>query len=157
MSVFTNKGMLKFPNRKDANPTHDTSHPYIIKECYCPNGHSLINEDIMFNNSKGIMVEVSRFNENGKLALSPVYGCKNKITLDISLKMDELYDIKCPTCHVLLPAFNDCHCGGKIVSLFMDKKAEFNNFVGVCNRIGCKEAKIRLDEELIQEVMGTAL
>ncbi len=157
MSLFNRKGMLKFPKPKYRSTLRNISTPYIIKECFCPNGHNLINDDVIFNNSKGILVEVSRFNERGTLSLSPFYGCKNKISNGISLKINELYDIKCPTCQVLLPTFNNCHCGGKIVSLFMNREGSFTSFVGVCNRIGCPESNIKLDDELIKEVMIAAI
>ena len=145
--------MLKFPDPKDGSNCGDNTDQFVIEECYCPNGHSLISDNVMFNNFKGILVKVSKFLESGTLGLSPIFGCKNKMTNGINLKENELYDLKCPKCNVHLPIFNNCHCGGNIVSLFMNKTGEFKSFVGICNRIGCKESTIRLDNELIHESM----
>ena len=153
MSLFTRSGMLKIPNPKDNKVLCENRDLYVINECYCPNGHSLISDEVLFNNFKGILVKVSRSPESGTLALSPTFGCKNKITKGIELKFNELYNLECPVCNASLPVFNRCHCGGSILSLFMNKKGAFSSFVGICNRIGCKESSIRIDDDLLHESM----
>lgn len=62
----------------------DQEEGFVIEECYCPNGHSLISPHTVFNEQyNGIVLKVKYRNQTGTIFLNPVCGCRSKITLDI--------------------------------------------------------------------------
>lgn len=120
----------------------------VIEKCFCHNGHNLINEHAVFNGFSGIMLKVCRGGQSGTVALSPVYGYKSRVTLDISLKSGEIWDVCCPVCDEHLPVYSECTCGGKIFALFLNKKTDFSKCILLCNRIDCFNAEIKLEHEM---------
>ncbi len=141
-----------FPNPLRKEEICNEEKLLVFTECYCPNGHSLISENVFFNGFKGILLKISKDDESGQVALSPVYGCKNRIAIDIDLKEGELYTFSCSECGEILPTYSKCHCGGDIFTLFLNREGNFNSFVGACNRIGCNNAYIQVGKKLITSV-----
>lgn len=157
MSIFNKKGMMVFPNPQKHKDVCTEDELLVFTECYCSKAHSLISPKASFNNFKGILLQISKGNVTGQVALSPVYGCKTRVALGIDLEDGELYTISCPECGEALPVFTKCHCGGDIFTLFLNKEAKFDSFVGACNRIGCTNAFIQIGKELITSVRLEAL
>ncbi len=149
MSIFNKKGMMVFPNPKKKRTTYAEEKLVVFTECYCPNGHNLINKSSHFNEFKGIFLKISKDGTKGFVALSPVLGCKTRVAIGIELIEGEQYKLSCPECNTTLPIFTKCHCGGEIFTLFLNKEADFHSFLGVCNRIGCENSYVQFGEELI--------
>ena len=149
MSIFNKKGMMIFPVPKKLREICEKEELLVFTECYCPNGHNLISENVQFNELKGILLKISDKENHGHVALNAVYGCKSRVALGIKLREGSIYRLSCPECDEILPVFTKCHCGGDIFALFLDKQARFDYFVGACARIGCTNAVIQLGKELI--------
>lgn len=149
MSIFNKKGMMIFPKPRKPIRVCDKEKLLVFTECYCPNGHQLITNKARFNEFNGIYLKIAKDNEEGYVALSPVYGCHSRMSVEIDLKEGELYTISCPECGAVLPVFSKCHCDGNIFTLFLDKEASFDSFIGACNRIGCTNSYLQIGKELI--------
>lgn len=140
MKIFDHKGMMIIPD-----PTQDVATPkevLVVKELYCPKGHSLLNPRASFNGHPGIVVRVTAAAGQGLMALSPIYGVKSRFALDVDLQPGELVSLRCPTCDTELPTHSPCSCGGQIVAMFLTPQASFGDSIGVCNRIDCTNATL---------------
>lgn len=149
MKRFDSKGMLVIPNPVSSESICKQKQLLLVKECYCQNGHNLISNSAIFNGFKGIVIKVRRGNQEGLVALSPVYGYKSRVSLNVDLFDDQVWEICCPQCGVTLPTYSDCACGGKMIAIFTDQTANFANCIGICNRIGCYNAGIQHSNELL--------
>ncbi|MCK4662122.1 MAG: hypothetical protein KAT68_04610 [Bacteroidales bacterium] len=149
MKRFDKDGKMIFPSPKkeDEEKKQDV---LLIEECFCPNGHNLISKRVVFNDFNGVLIKIKNNKKEGLIALSPIYGDKSKISIDIDLENGEIYDFYCNECGVKLPVYSQCTCGGDIIAFYSDKSADFTNCIGICNRVGCKHAEIKLDNELLE-------
>ena len=149
MKLFNTKGMMLFPNPIKKEEICKQKNLLLVKECYCHNGHNLISDQAIFNGFSGILLKVKRKGVSGLVALSPVYGYKSRVSLNLLLKQNEIWEICCPDCNEALPVFSSCSCKGDIVALFLDKNADFSNSILICNRIDCFNAQIKFNDEII--------
>lgn len=148
MKRFNRKGMLIFPNPIRKTEICKQKDIIVIEHCYCHNGHSLITDRAVFNGFNGIILKICREKLEGLVALSPVYGYKSRVSLDLQLKSGEIWKVCCPECNEALPIFSECSCQARIFTLFLDKKANFSKCILLCNRIDCFNAEIKLEKEL---------
>ncbi len=163
MSRFTSKGMWRIPGtgKKKKKDKAGTEEPMIVKQCFCPNGHNLINPKVNVQGHHGILLKVKRGKDEGFVALSPVCGDKSKYTIDIELHEGEVIEMLCPKCNVPLPIYAPCDCGADMITLFRDKHGNFCNCIGICNRVGCSHSEIKWGTELFNlyrrkgEIRGT--
>lgn len=125
----------------------------IINELYCPNGHNLINNRTSFNSYPGILIKVEQAGQIGMIALSPIYGDKCRITLDIDLKSGETIKMFCPHCDVALPVHSKCSCGADLITLFLTKEPRFADCVVICNRVDCANSSIIEGGDIISASM----
>jgi len=95
------------------------------------------------------MLKVKREGEEGLVALSPLYGYKSRVSLDLKFYTDEIWEAFCPTCNSKLLNFSKCACEGDLFALFLDKKADFANCILLCNRIDCFNAEIKFNNEIL--------
>ena len=153
MKRFDKKGMMIFPNPAGDKRILKSKKTLVIKECYCPNGHSLISSEVFFNKFEGILFRIARGDKSGLIALSPVYGEKNRITIKLNLKDGDIWNFYCPECNIALPFYTLCECGGNLTTIFTSRDADFNHSIGICNRVGCQKATIHLGEELLTQAM----
>lgn len=153
MKRFDSKGMLIIPNPVSATSICKSKKLLLVKECYCQNGHDLICSKAIFNGFHGIVIKVKKGDHEGLVALSPVYGYKSRVSLNVDLEDEEIWEIRCPACDVVLPVYNRCECGASMIALFTDKEANFSNCIGICNRIGCYNAGIQHSNELLTQSM----
>jgi len=141
MKRFDEKGMMIIPN-----PVKDKAvkaeKVLIVKEVYCPQGHNLVSGHAVFGKYPGILLKVKKGNDVGFVALSPIYGEKCRVSIDVDLKTGELYDLFCPECGVKLPIHSPCSCGGDFVALFLSPEKDFSDCIGICNRVDCANSKI---------------
>ena len=152
MKLFNSKGILAIPDpiRKKGDRRRKV---LLVKECFCQNGHNLASTRAKFNNQNGILLKVRQGRKKGLIALSPIYGEKIRVSVDIDLVKDSVLEISCPECNAVLPVYSHCSCGADLIALFTDKKAEFANCVGVCNRVDCPNAEIISGSDLISASM----
>ncbi len=148
MKRFDKKGMLVIPNPLSGRVAAK-GNVLMIREIYCPNGHSLVNDRAIFNGNAGVMLGVRHGEDEGLVALSPVFGDKARISLGIDLEEGQLLELFCPDCEVKLPVHSHCPCGGELIALFLDTGANFSDCVGVCNRVDCINAELISSGELI--------
>ncbi|MEN8224243.1 MAG: hypothetical protein ABFS05_02685 [Bacteroidota bacterium] len=153
MKRFDSRGMLIIPNPVSTESICKSKQLLLIKECYCQNGHNLISNKAIFNGFAGIVILVRRGDEEGLVALSPVYGYKSRVSLNVDLFDEQIWDICCPQCNATLPVYSSCACGGNMIALFTNTEANFANCIGICNRIGCYNAGIQHSNELLTQSM----
>jgi len=147
MKMFNNKGMMLFPNPK--KEIKENEKIIIVKECFCSNGHNLINKRVNFNGFEGIFLKVIHNSKIGFVGLSPVFGDKSRIFIDIDVKKNDVLDLYCPHCDIALPIYSSCSCGEKLVALFTSSKLEFSNCIGICNKVDCVNAEIINENNLL--------
>jgi hypothetical protein len=146
MRAFTARGMLNIPTPGKIIKPQKTA--FIIKECFCTEGHNLISSRVSFDGHHGILLKARRGKNAGLIALSPICGQKNRIDYGITLAENDLLVLKCPICKTRLPIYSPCECGASMVTFFLDRINSFTNCIGVCNRVGCKHAVIVMQHEL---------
>jgi len=151
MERFDEKGMLIIPN--PVSQTTSAHTVVVVQRVFCPHGHSLINKRADFNGYPGIIIAATRNDEHGFIALSPIYGDKRRIALDIDLIDGKTYDLSCPECGAVLPRFGTCKCGADLISLFLTQEADNSNCTVICNRVGCPNAQIIASGEVISETL----
>ncbi len=155
MRRFDKNGMLVIPTPEEVKKVQESKEVLVVKECFCPNGHDLIDQKACFNDIPGIFLKLVSSNDKaGFIALSPIYGQKQRISLNVELEKGEKVRVFCPHCDVELPVFADCtSCkNGKLIALFLDKKASFKNCLAICNIIGCTSASIHSGEDILKEI-----
>ncbi|MCZ7554822.1 MAG: hypothetical protein M5R41_00285 [Bacteroidia bacterium] len=148
MSIFDKKGMMIFPTPLPAD-YRESKHVLVVQECYCQQGHNLINERAQFNQFNGIFLRVRKDHEDGLVALSPVYGDKSRISLGVRLEKGDIFTLLCPECGVTLPVFGQCGCEADLIAIFLTANADFGNCIGLCSRVGCFNAQIQSGNELL--------
>lgn len=154
MSIFNKDGMMVFPNpiKKEIK---ESKNILVVKECFCPKGHSLIDSRAFFSGFHGIMLKVKYKGHKGYVAISPIYGDKSKIALEINLQPGELLELSCPTCNSPLAVYAKCECEGDLTALFLSSKADYSNCIGICNRVDCFNSEIKSSSELLNRVIET--
>ncbi|MBN1388635.1 MAG: hypothetical protein JW965_09330 [Bacteroidales bacterium] len=128
--------LLKSDKLEKANIT-------IIEEAYCPNGHSLISNDVLFCDFKAIHLKIRNKRFISDLFVSPIVGDKSKVSLDTKLNRDMIYEFLCPVCNTTLPVTSPCSCGGSLMTLYLDKNLKLSNSVTICNRFGCPHSEVK--------------
>lgn len=103
----------------------------------------------MFNGHPGIYLKAKLDDKEGFIGLSPMYGEKCRISLDIDLPGGAITELLCPTCDEGLPVFSPCNCGGEILALFLNNKGDFSDCIGICNRVDCNNAAVKSEGELL--------
>jgi hypothetical protein len=157
MNRFDTRGMMVFPNPISKSGILKEKNLLVVKECFCHNGHNLVNDRAVFDGLAGILLKVKKGKRSGMVALNPVYGLKSRVSVDVHLKKDEIWKIYCPVCNEPLPVFSSCSCKGDLTALFLNKKADFFNCILVCNRIDCFNAQLKYNNEIIYYPGDTVL
>ncbi|HNR38692.1 MAG TPA: hypothetical protein PKN61_06625 [Acidobacteriota bacterium] len=142
------KGMLFYPNLLDQGVAR-SPRLLVVTRCFCPNGHDLVSRRASFNNHPGILLRVRGRKGEGQVALSPVYGEKCRVALDVELEDGDILELLCPVCGTALPAYAPCPCGARLITLFLSPRADYSNCIGICNRVGCVNAEVKREGELI--------
>lgn len=148
MGMFDLKGMMIFPTPEKLKKACKMKELIVIQECFCPKGHNLTSNQAVFDNLNGIVLKVKVGDREGHIALSPVFGIKQRVSIGINLKKDELLEILCPECSTPLPVYSACNCGGNLITLFLNLQSDYTNSVLICNRVDCQNAQIRAHNEV---------
>lgn len=146
MSIFDNKGMMVFPNPKKDISNNEKI--IVVKECFCKNGHNLISKRVNFNGFNGIYLKVKFQDKTGFVGLSPVFGDKSRIFVDIEIKKNDILEILCPHCDSPLAVYSNCSCGAKILAIFTTQKLEFSDCIGICNKVDCVNSEIISENQM---------
>lgn len=148
MGRFNKRGMLIIPNpmEEKINPAQKV---IVHKGLYCPKGHNLVSSRAIFNGYPGIMIKVEQENKSGLVAVSPIYGDKSRISIDIDLISGQVLKIFCPTCNIELPTYSTCNCGADLITFFLTPDADYSNCIGICNRVDCVQSQIIESGELV--------
>ena len=152
MERFTEKGMLIIPHPAQQGK-EDARKVLVVCDLFCQNGHRLVNNRAMFNGHPGIILMVRDGKAKGLVALSPIFGEKVRVSLDVDLTEGNIVAILCPTCKEKLPVYTACHCGGELIALFLTLDHNFRDCVGVCNRVGCVNACLITNGEMVNEAI----
>ena len=114
----------------------------VATNCYCHNGHSLLDPQHQFSGFDGLTVQLRTEQKNGLLALSPIIDDMDRTFIDFERTEGELVEICCTTCSEPLPEYDKCSCGAHLVAMFTSQEQNFANCIGICPRIGCLYSKI---------------
>ncbi|HOW31363.1 MAG TPA: hypothetical protein PLP88_07340 [Bacteroidales bacterium] len=147
MKRFDKDGLMIIPTPGKSRP--EAGKVIVIKECYCQHGHSLVSNRIKFGQYNGLALAVRKGSAQGIVALSPVYGEKFRVSIDVNLEEGELLTLLCPECGEQLQSYGPCSCGGELKVMFTRPVADFNYCVGICNRVGCPHAEIKNEGQLM--------
>ena len=151
MTWFDQKGMLLIPN--PVKKVTGAAKVLMIRELFCPVGHSLISGRAVFNGYPGILLGAGYRENKGLVALSPIYGDKTRVSIDIDLPEQRIVNLFCPTCGIDLPRYATCSCEADLTALFLTRDASYADCIVVCNRIGCINAQVTTSGEIISETM----
>ena len=109
---FDKKGFLIIPNPKALHEKEPQKKVLIVKECYCPKGHSLMDNRVKFNGHPGIRHKVKKSTgEEGEIVLSPIYGEYVRVEIGLDVNPGDANTILCPKCNVEFPTIDQCTCG----------------------------------------------
>ncbi|MBN1828002.1 MAG: hypothetical protein JW884_02505 [Deltaproteobacteria bacterium] len=148
MERFDKKGMLIIPNPSDREFVRQPA-VLVVERLFCPEGHSLMSRRVLFNGRPGIVLAVKEGKNTGLIALSPVYGEKCRVTLDLNLTEGSVAELSCPQCATELPRFGPCECGGDLITLFLTEEKSDADCAVICNRIGCPKSKLIASNEVL--------
>ncbi len=148
MERFNRNGMMIFPD-PDRQMYRQPEKVLIVTACTCHNGHSLLSRRVSFQGHPGILFHVSGKTGSGLVALSPVYGQKIRVSLELDLVTDELMVFSCPKCSEPLPVYGPCPCGGELIAFFTGDPGDYSSCLGICNRVGCIHAVVKSGGELV--------
>ena len=146
MSRFSFKDK-EFFNKKKKEAPQEVSFE-VVSECFCHNGHSLLNDLVTYNGYPGLTVLLRTAEQEGTLSLSPVIGDKSRSFFDFERVEGECIEICCPTCREALPVYSECACGADLVAMFTEQKVDYANCIGICQRIGCLNSEILTNRTL---------
>ena len=151
MRRFNTKGMWHIPKtgkKKKKQPKLSEEDLIVVEECYCPNGHMLINPEVEFGGHHGILIKVKKGHESGFIALSPICGDKSRFSFDVELIEGELLEMSCLECGASFPVYGPCDCGGEYITLVLTKGLDFTSCIGICTRVGCNNSWIKHGDEI---------
>ena len=145
---FNSQGTMIVPSRIRGE-IKEITRMQVVKSCFCPQGHNLINSGSFFNGNPGILLRIRNRAKDGYLNISPIYGDKNWISINCDLDEGEMFNFFCPDCNSRIPTHSICGCGASFLALFNDPSADFSDCIGFCNRVGCTRSVIHSGREML--------
>lgn len=134
--------MIEYPNKIRKEQICTSDNIQVITDCYCPNGHSLVNSQANFSGFAGIVLKIETQADWGTIAISPISHDKRSILLGTNCEKGDSIGFFCPHCDIKIPVYTKCYCGGDIVALFLDQETNFCDCIGFCDNYGCNNAEI---------------
>lgn len=157
---FNDKGELIFPPiqkgfiKKQGKDGQDT----VINEAFCPNGHSLISEELI-EGEKGIhfIYADEAGNKETDIIVSPVVRKRIKRVLKGEpFAEGDIVKILCPVCRTELPVLFNCECGAPIYLFYLDNSLKHECGQSFCSRIGCvKSSHLRLSKDALADFINS--
>ena len=118
-----------------------------VKRGACPNGHSLMTDQKLFDGEQAVKVKAIASGHSGMLYLNPFYG-KFEYESEIPLNEGEIIEIFCPECDVSLAIEEMCRlCDIEMFAVHLPDGGQ----VEACPKIGCHNHSLKivdLDEQL---------
>jgi hypothetical protein len=124
-------------------------HPRVVGACYCPNGHSLLYARANFSGHPGILLKIAGIKGTGHVVLSPIYGEKSRIALDVDLVEGEKLEVMCPFCDQPFAELGPCPCGASLITIYTTPIPDCNDYLGLCNRVGCPHAEVKTKGDIV--------
>ena len=113
----------------------------------CPNGHSLMSKDKLFDGEKSLMVHARSAGQSGMLYMNPFYG-RFEYDCEFVLNKGDIVELLCPECEVNLEI--DIMCKLCNIPMFAIQLPDGGQ-VEACPTIGCHNHSLKivdLDEQL---------
>ena len=126
----------------------DRKENLVVKECYCPKGHSILSELAVFGGHPGLTLQLRTASQTGLLSLSPIIGDRDRSFVNFTEIVGEVVEICCPKCSVPFPIYNECSCGAHLVALFTSPQNSFAKCIGICQRLGCLHSELLTERDL---------
>lgn len=120
----------------------------VVRECYCPKGHSILSDLATFGGHQGLTLRLLTATQDGLLSLSPIIGDRDRTFFNFEEVAGEVIQICCPTCAEPFPVYNECSCGAHLVALFTSPQTSFAKCIGICQRIGCLHSELLTERDL---------
>jgi len=139
LKISDQRGCITVEGRQGGRHQEDSR---VVTECYCHNGHNLLNDLATFGGYSGISIKLRRGRQDGQLLLSPIIGDLSRTFLDFDRIEGAIVEICCPICDEPLPLYDQCECDAFLATLFTTPREDFANCIGICQRIGCLHSKI---------------
>ena len=156
--MFKKNGTLKIPLVEEIHipreKVDETEGGLVLREAYCPEGHSLIcDKQISGHNAIHFIYKEREGRRQAEIAISAVVGERQKIYLSGGqFEKGEMVNVFCPTCKVELPILFDCECGAPIYFFYIDKRLDSYYGQSFCSRIGCVQAsRLRFSRDMLRE------
>jgi hypothetical protein len=104
-----------------------------LQEAYCHNGHDLISTDVLIYGESTIKL-LAKNNEVKTYIYISTKENDNTIKADKIIKEGSILELLCPICEEELDNIAPCLDGkGKYLAIYLDKKRNFSNSIGICN------------------------
>jgi len=126
----------------------DRKQNLVVKECYCPKGHSIISDRTSFGGYGALTLKLRTASQEGVLALSPIIGDRERSFANFEEMPGEVVEICCPVCAEPFPIYNECSCGAHLVAMFTSPTNSFARCIGICQRIGCLHSELLTERDL---------
>ena len=138
MDRFNDKGMMLFPDPENRPDVEKATGLLVLREAFCPNGHSLMDRGVRFRTFPGVRFKVKAADgREGFVILSPLYKDKARVEIDIELKSKEILEPVCPECEAALPIYDKCECGADLVAVYHTKEKSMGDVAVFCKRADC--------------------
>ena len=113
----------------------------IVRSAMCPNGHQLVDPEVLMGGEPAIHVSVRGASASGPLHFHPAYG-NHTIQTEVHLRDGEAYEVLCPECGVsLLHRDEQCvFCSAPLFVIYLPKGGR----VQCCTRKGCHNHRLEL-------------
>jgi hypothetical protein len=124
-----------------------------IKDGRCPNGHSLMTDEVKFDGQRAIKVVVRVGGREGEIFFNPFYG-RFEYKCDIELKAGDIVSLSCPECGASLSIDAPCHmCDIPMFAVHLPDGGQ----VEACPKVGCRNHSLKivdLDAQLARMYVG---
>lgn len=152
MDRFNNKGMMLFPDPDSKPDAEKKDRLLVLREAFCPNGHSLMNKKVRFRSFPGLQVKVkTESGKEGLIVLSPIHKDKGRVELDLEVKSGEILEPSCPECGESLPVYDKCECGADLVAVYHTKDRSMGDVVVFCKRADCFNEVVQNGGEVLTQ------
>lgn len=158
---FSDSGMLKIPTHvEEVEDIPENSEKISVKEAYCPNGHSLMDNEHTFNGMPGIKMAFIRPNEKkGVFSVSSKIGDLSKKTISGEIVEGEKVTLCCPECSAHFPVLAQCDkCkNGDMVLIYLSKELDVSDSASFCNLFGCPNTMLIKSDTIIRAMARDTL
>ncbi|HEX2936163.1 MAG TPA: hypothetical protein VHO72_12495 [Bacteroidales bacterium] len=142
MKLFNKDGRLLIPETPKQSPRPDKkkNEKFIVREAFCPNGCSIIDNEHPIKNNPGLRFRFRRKNVEGEFVISAIEGDFEKIVLSGTLENGVKDELFCPHCNTPFQKLMKCECkaDADLVVFGLTPKLDFNNAIAFCNVTGCQ-------------------